>query len=83
MKVANYGEGFASLNAEYRFSPSLFPILDQDCGRVNRVLVLGGINLDEPSKGSTDLPLLQLDFTAKSELFEPASQKKEGEAEVE
>ena len=45
------------------------------------MLVLGGINLDEPSKKSTDLPLMQLDFTSNSGLFESIASKKAEDAD--
>jgi len=46
LKVARYGS--PEPLSGYRFDSSVFPILDQETDKVSRVLVLGGIQLDDP-----------------------------------
>lgn len=59
------------MSNEYRFGASLFPIVDLECDRVNRVLVFGGIDIKNPKENATELSYMQLDFTTNTEFFKP------------
>ena len=50
LKIATYSLSASQLNLEsrYRDGAAVYPIYDWDCDRVNRVLILGGINLQNP-----------------------------------
>lgn len=70
LKVAKYGAGVQSPTLDYRFFSSILPIHDEECDRVMRVLVFGGFSFEDSITAHHHLPLFQLDFTQKSELFE-------------
>ena len=65
MKMASLNE--ESLTFEYRLGASLFPVVDVECDRVNRLLVFGGIDLSKPNENK--LVYRQIDFTSNMELF--------------
>lgn len=50
LKLASMTNDRTCLTDEYRFGTSVFPIVDLDCDRVNRVLVFGGINIKNPAE---------------------------------
>ena len=62
--------GIPTVDFEFRFGASIYPIFDVDCDRVSRVLLFGGMDLRKPSgrdkNGSEDqpagLPYAQFDF---------------------
>ena len=49
LKLASMVNDRTCLTDEYRFGTSVFPIVDLDCDRVNRVLIFGGINVFVPN----------------------------------
>ena len=51
LKIATYSIGGpqAELENRYRYGSSIYPIYDWECDRVNRILILGGINLSNPT----------------------------------
>ena len=71
LKIASASNELTCITNEYRFGVSLFPIVDLECDRVNRVLVLGGIDIKNPEEESNDFHFMQLDFTASAEFFRP------------
>jgi hypothetical protein len=50
LKIATYSLSGSQLNLEsrYRHGAAVYPIFDWDCDRVNRILIFGGINLQNP-----------------------------------
>ena len=71
LKLASMTNDRTCLTDEYRFGTSVFPIVDLDCDRVNRVLIFGGINIKNPSEQSNELYYNQIDFTANIDQFKP------------
>lgn len=80
--------GIPTVDFEYRFGASIYPIFDVECDRVSRVLLFGGMDLRKPfgptkqeeaeSKGERSLPFAQFDFIQNTfpEIFDikPAAQ---------
>jgi hypothetical protein len=50
LKLATYSLNSSQLNldSKYRHGGAVYPILDWDCDRVNRILIFGGINIQNP-----------------------------------
>ena len=71
LKLTTTSNEVNCLTNEYRFGASLFPIVDLECDRVNRVLVLGGIGIKNPKEETNELQYMQLDFTSSMEFFRP------------
>lgn len=81
--------GIPTVDFEYRFGASIYPIFDVECDRVSRVLLFGGIDLRKPFGGTKEqeskndgakrsLPFAQFDFIQSTypEIFDikPVSQ---------
>ena len=71
LKLASMINDRTCLTDEYRFGTSLFPIVELDCDRVDRVLIFGGIDIKNPVEQTNELPYVQLDFTGNIDLFKP------------
>jgi hypothetical protein len=67
LKMASLCED--QLTFEYMLGATLFPVVDIECDRVNRLLVLGGINLNKPNENR--FVYRQIDFTSSTSFFEP------------
>ena len=46
----------------YNFGHEIYPVYDYECDRVNRILVLGGIDLQNPASDQSKFPCTQIDF---------------------
>ena len=55
LKLATVSNEITCITNEYRFGVSLFPIVDLECDRVNRVLVFGGIDIKNPEEETKEL----------------------------
>lgn len=47
--------GAPTVDFEYRFGASIYPIFDVECDRVSRVLLFGGIDLRKPFGATKDV----------------------------
>ena len=48
---------------KYRLGASIYPVYDMECDRVSKILILGGIDIQE--KNQSTFPVTQIDFMEK------------------
>ena len=46
----------------YKFGHEIYPVYDMECDRVSRILVLGGIDIQNPTGDQSKFPCTQIDF---------------------
>ena len=61
LKVASLNQNDSFI---YRFGHEIYPVYDMECDRVSKILVLGGIDLMNPSGDKGKFPCTQIDFAS-------------------